>query len=200
MLPILLGGAPCAGKSTLAASLAAARGVSFASIDDLREKFQNDNVAKRHHYPWLFSSHGISAEDFWKTRRPSELVQMEIEQAREYWPTLKKIMATGQQVILEGVSILPELVWRDFGDQITALFLIDPDHDRVKQTIMTRGLWGEANTYADWIKPLELEWVMLHNEWFRAQAKKYPYPLIEVKDRAQVLVAAEKLIKLKLFI
>lgn len=194
MLPILIGGSPCAGKSTLTKALAADRGITFASVDDLREQFQKEMESERDHYPWLFSSHGITAEEFWKDRRPADLVRMEIEQASEYWPTMKKIISTGRYGILEGVSILPELLWRDFGENIQAVFLIDPDRERVRQTILTRGLWGAADTYADWIKPLEIEWVMLHNEWFREQARKYPYPLMEVGDRDKVFHEVEKLL------
>lgn len=198
MLPLLIGGAPCAGKSTLSAALAVTRGVSYASVDDIREEFQKSPTTERHHYPWLFSSHEISAEEFWKTRKPTDLVEMEVEQARELWPTIKQLITTGQHGILEGVSLLPELIWKDFGNTIQAIFLIDPNRERVRQTILTRGLWGEAGTYADWIKPLELEWVMLHNEWFRQQAKKYPYPLIEVNRREDVFIEAKKLLTEKI--
>lgn len=184
---ILIGGAPCAGKSTLAAALAKERNVAFASIDRLREQFQNDMVAEKEHYPWLFYDHRVTAEEFWKNKSPQQLVKMENEQAREFWPTLKKNMAKGEFGIFEGVSMLPELVWKDFGKDIPIVFLIDANRERVWQTIQTRGLWGAADTYADWIKPLELEWVMLHNEWFREQVKKLPYPLIEVGDRDNVL-------------
>ena len=193
---IIIGGAPCAGKSTLASALADRLGVKCFVLDELRETFQKDMVAEKEHYPWMYSSHDISAEDFWRTRWPEDLVQMEIEQAREYWPILKKRIETEWAGIFEGVSVLPELLWRDYGKNIRALFLIDPDRRRVQNTIQTRGLWGDANSYADWIKPLELEWVMLHNEWFRQQAKKFPYPLIEVQDRPDTLAQAEDLLGL----
>lgn len=183
MQPLLIGGAPCAGKTTLAKAIATTRGVAVGQVDDLRNEFQQAVAGQIQHYPWLLSSHNISAEDFWKNRRPADLVTMEIEQAREYWPTLKDIIASNRFGVLEGVSILPELVWRDFGPSMPAIFMIDADRDRVWDTITKRGLWGEANSYADWIKPLELEWVMLHNEWSREQEKKYPYSLIEVQDR-----------------
>lgn len=185
-LPLLIGGAPCAGKSTVAKSLATEKNISWISTDHIRGAVQKKTGAA-HHYPWLFSTGTISAEDFWKGHQPKDVLQLEIEQGRELWSTLKKTIHEKQYGILEGVSILPELVWRDFGETIRAIFIIDPNEDRVRETINTRGLWGDATTYADWIKPKEVEWVMLHNQWLRAELKKYPYPLVEVGDRDKLI-------------
>jgi 2-phosphoglycerate kinase len=192
MLPILIGGAPCAGKSTLAKALAAKRGLTIGHVDDLRDAFKTAKESERHHYPWLFSTYKTTAEEFWKNQQPSDLVELEVEQAKEYWPELKHIIQDGQYGILEGVSILPELVWKEFGKSIHMIMLIDPNLERVRGTIFTRGVWGDANTYSDWVKEKEVEWVMLHNEWFREQSKKYAYPLFEVGEREMLLEHVEE--------
>lgn len=192
-LPILIGGAPCAGKSTLAKALADERNVTWASTDDLREVVQKKPQAQ-HHYPLLFSNSKITAEKYWKDHEPQDVLQLENDQGQELWPTLEKAIVNNQYGILEGVSILPALVWKSFGHTIQCIFVIDPNQERVRQTIYQRGLWGEANTYADWIKPKEVEWVMMHNQWLREELKKYPYPLIEVGDRDTLLEEAKRLI------
>ncbi|MBI4415138.1 MAG: hypothetical protein HY566_02775 [Candidatus Kerfeldbacteria bacterium] len=188
MLPLLVGGAPTAGKSAVASALGRNLGLTVGSLDDLRDEFRDAAHVRRHRYPWIFSSVGMSAEEFWKARTPADVMRVEIEQGREFWPTIKQFIESGRYGIVEGVSIIPELVWRDFGDTIKAVFLIDPDRERVHKTVFERGVWDEANAYADWIKPLEVEWIMLHNEWFRQQAKLYPYPLLEVGEDRDALV------------
>ncbi len=182
MSPILIGGAPCAGKTTLAITIAKAKNWPCVSVDDLRSEFQRDPANSVEHNPWLFSNATITAEDYWKDHQPQETIELEQQQARELWPLLKDRIQKNQHEILEGVSLMPELVWKEFQNNIQIVFLIDPSRERVWKTISERGLWGEANTYADWIKPKELEWVMLHNDWLREQLKRYPYPLIEIGD------------------
>jgi len=193
-LPLLIGGSPTAGKSSVAAQLVSDPSL-VGEIDLLKEDFKNQKTDQRHHYPWLFSNYKVSAEDFWKDKHPADLIKHEIAEAREFWPELKRLIESGKYRILEGVSILPELVWKEYAHRIQFVLLIDSQRDRVKQTVMTRGVWDEADTYADWIKPLEVEWVMLHNKWFQEQAKKYPYPLIEVGDRTHVLQQVKQVLQ-----
>lgn len=194
-LPFLIGGAPGAGKSTVAKALAQELGVSSVSTDDIRASVQTGPRKSAHHYPWLFSNATISAEDYWKNHSPNDVLQLEIEQGRELWSTLKATIAKRSHGLIEGASLLPELLWQEFGKDARACFIIDPDGKRVRKTIMERGLWGDANTYADWIKPLELEWVMLHNQWLREEVKKYHYPLIEVGDRVNLLDQVKSALK-----
>lgn len=192
-LPLLIGGAPCAGKSTVAKALAEEKSVTWASTDELREVVQKQPNAE-HHYPWLFFNSQMTAEEYWKDHQPEDVLQLEIDQGRELWSMLQKAITEHTYGIFEGVSILPEFVWNAFGERIRAVFIIDPNQQRVRETIYQRGLWGDANTYADWIKPKEVEWVMLHNQWLRDELKKYPYPLVEVGDRDKLLEQVKHLI------
>lgn len=129
----------------------------------------------------------VTAEEFWEKRKPIDVLQGELQEAREFWPWLSKVVEKGSYGILEGVSILPELVQKTYGTLRMAVFLIDSDHDRVRRVIETRGLWDDAHTYSDWIKPLELEWVMLHNAWLRSETQRYGFPLIEVGNRSTLM-------------
>lgn len=193
-LPLLIGGSPTAGKSSVAGQLVSEPSL-VGEIDLLKEDFKNQNVHEKHHYPWLFSDYKTSAEDFWKNKKPADLLDHEIGQAREFWPEVKRLIESGEYKVLEGVAILPELVWKEYGNRIQLVLLIDSNRDRVQQTVMTRGVWDDADIYADWIKPLEVEWIMLHNDWFREQAKKYPYPLIEVADRIHLLQQVKEVLQ-----
>ncbi|MFA5030337.1 MAG: hypothetical protein WC495_01990 [Patescibacteria group bacterium] len=183
-LPLLIGGAPRSGKSRVAQQLAAEWGVPQISTDTLRKQFREQYEAERESYPWLYSTEGMTAEEFWSTRTPQKVMELEIEQGRELWPFLIQVIKSGDYGIIEGVSLLPELIWQTFGEHIRAVFLIDSNADRVGQIIQREGLWGDADTYSDKVKKRELEWVMLHNKWFRQQAKKYSYLLIDRNEQS----------------
>jgi len=187
MKTLLIGGAPCAGKSFVAKELAERFNTTWKSTDELRDHFRDNPNRLGHHYPYLFASKDVTAEEFWKNRKPIDVLRGEVEEARELWPWLQKVVEKNSYGILEGVSILPELVRKTYGTSKTALFLIDTDRERVRQIIQTRGLWDEAHTYADWIKPLELEWVMLHTAWLRSETQRYGFPLIEVGNRSALM-------------
>jgi hypothetical protein len=101
-------------------------------------------------------------------------------------------MAQKQYGLIEGVSLLPELIALEPKDSYRVCFLVDSNQERVRKTIWDRGLWGEAHTYADWIKPLELEWVMMHNEWFQNECQKFGLPCLETGDRGSLLARVKQ--------
>lgn len=187
-LPILIGGPPRAGKSTLAEGLSGRLGVKWISTDTIRKDLKKNHADQRADFPNIFSTVGITAEEFWRTRTPEDVMNIELAEARELWPIVRSYITSGEYGIIEGISLLPELIWNEFSTSIQAVFLIDPDKSRVAKTIAQHGLWSNTKPYADWVKDLELRWVMAHNEWYRKQAKKYSqYPLIEIQSRETLI-------------
>ena len=77
---------------------------------------------------------------------------------------------------------------------IQAVFLIDEDKDRVRNTVFTRGLWDEPQKYPDEVKEKEVEWVLAFNDYIKSEAKKYNLPVFSV-DRASYLDEIKKLLK-----
>ncbi len=182
---ILIGGAPTTGKSTVAALLARHFSLPWISTDQVREVAQI--FGNRKDLPKLFTPEGYTAEKFLNEFSAEQIVRMELDQAETIWPAVKKLISDDYNwksgVIIEGVGILPYLVARDFRDSkdIITVFLVDEDADSIRNTVFVRGLWDSANTYPDDVKEKEVEWALLFGQKLREEAKKYNYPVIEVK-------------------
>ncbi len=193
---ILIGGAPTAGKSTMAHLVAGHLGLPWISTDQIREMMRL--VANRNDYPKLFSPEGYTAERFLTEFSTAQIADMEMEQGEAVWPGIKKFILDDYTwrdgFIIEGVDILPHLIAKDFVNekQIRPIFLIDEDRDRISDVLFTRGLWGDAHTYSVDLKEKEIEWVLLFNQRLKTEVGKFGYPLIEVKKHNDDLQAVLK--------
>src|SRR3989344_1423868 len=182
---VLIGGAPTTGKSTIAQLLASHLGVPWISTDQIREIMRA--VASRKEHPKLFTPEDYSAERFLTEFSAEQIAAMEMEEAEEVWPGIRKFIKDDyvwkDGFVIEGVNILPHLVAKDFTNEphIKPVFLVDEDADRMRQIVFTRGLWDDANTYSDDVKEKEVEWALLFSHKLKAEAEKYGYPLVEVK-------------------
>ena len=190
---ILIGGAPTTGKSTIAQMLASYLGVPWISTDQIREIMRA--IASRKDYPKLFTSEDYSAERFLSEFSAEQIATMEMEQAEEVWPGIRKFIKNDyvwkDGFVIEGVNILSHLVAKDFANEphIKPVFLVDEDADRMRQIVFTRGLWDDADTYSDDVKEKEVEWALLFSHKLKAEVEKYGYPLVEVKKGEDDLVS-----------
>ncbi len=181
---IFIGGAPTTGKTTIAQLASKRLGLPWISTDQIRETVRAKNSEKD--YPALFRTEGYTAERFLNEFSAADIVELEMNQGKEVWNTIKKFIKEDptweQGVIIEGISILPHLVARDFKDNkyVKAVFLIDEDTDRIRDVVFKRGLWADAHTYSDDVKKKEVEWAWLFSHTLKEEAKKYDYPLIEI--------------------
>ncbi|AKM84209.1 TPA: hypothetical protein DCZ46_03945 [Candidatus Campbellbacteria bacterium] len=184
---ILIGGAPTTGKSTMAALVAKHLNLPWISTDQIRETMRL--VARREDYPKLFNIEGYDAQKFLTEFSASEIADIELEQSEAVWVGIKKFIENDytwkKGFVMEGVGILPHLVAKDFSNnkEITSVFLVDEDADRIKDVIYNRGLWDDAKKYSDDLKPKEIEWVLDFSHKLRAEAEKYGYPTIEVQKK-----------------
>lgn len=182
---ILIGGAPTMGKSTLASILSKRLDIPWISTDQFREIMKT--VARREDSPEIFSSDGYTAEKFLAEFSAEEIVTKEMEQGREVWKGVKRFIDKDYVweygFIIEGVHILPHLVKKDFtgNEDVKSVFLVDEDADRIRKVVFTRGLWDDAETYADDVKEKEVEWASLFSHKVKAEAEECGLPCIETK-------------------
>jgi 2-phosphoglycerate kinase len=195
---ILIGGAPTAGKSTMAQLLSERLQLPWVSTDQIREVMRT--ATRRVDSPNLFTPEGFdTAEKFLTHFTAEEIADMEMQQANAVWPGVKKLVLDDYTwrngFIIEGVNITPKLVAEDFNQisNVHSVFLIDEDADRTKKVVYERGLWDDADSYSDKLKPKEVEWTVLFSKKLRQEAEKYNLPWIEVEkgndDVQKVLTA-----------
>jgi 2-phosphoglycerate kinase len=187
----LIGGAPTAGKSTVARALARSLAIPWISTDQIRRIMRTATTRKEN--PGLFGPEGYDAQRFLMEFSPEQIVELEYAQAEAVWPGVRRFITAdhvwNEGFIVEGVNLLPHLIASDFKSDpaIQSLFLIDRDLARTRQVIFNRGLWHQAASYPDSVKEREVSWVNLFAIRLAEDAIKYRYPIVEVQKREQDL-------------
>jgi len=197
---ILIGGAPTVGKSHIARELSEKIKLPWISTDTIREQMRE--LVRKEDYPALF--HHLEptsdlAVEFLSHNSVEEIVKHQNEESLEVWKGVKAIIETDyvwKSFIVEGVAILPELVYENYKNDssVKAFFIIDNDEQRIRETIFKRGLWDDADKYPDSVKEKEVEWVVAFNKYLKEEIKKYPFPVIEIKKRGSIVL--EKILEI----
>lgn len=201
---ILIGGAPAIGKTALAAKLSIELGIPWISTDSIRRTMRT--VGSKNDYPGLFYFTDKTPEIYLKDNSPEKVVADQNRESADVWQGVKSFIDSTRDYdskitlpyIIEGVAILPSLVYSDFSDSdfIKPIFLLDNDKDRIKKVIYNRGLWSEAKNYSDDVKDLEVEWVLAFDKWLKDDLGKYDYPAIEVGNKKDLVLETKKLLNL----
>lgn len=202
---ILIGGSPTAGKSYTARKLSEELKFPWISTDTIREQMRW--IVRKEDFPDLFMhgdpsvSHTDKAVEFLTHNTVEEIVKHQNNESVDVWKGVRGFIESDYSwgdFIVEGVAILPKFVatqeWKIKKD-IKAIFLIDEDRDRVRNTIFTRGLWDDADTYSDNVKEKEVEWVFAFNEYIKKEAKKCNFPVISIGNRENYINEVKLLIK-----
>lgn len=184
---IFIGGAPLSGKSTLASELSKKLAIPWVSTDDIRNWMQA--VSKKEDYPGLFDGHGLDAKAFYKRFKTAQEV---FEQQRKQSLDVQKgvtalIDSFGWRgtFIVEGIAIMPSYVdqlQKASSHTIQAIFLVDRDPENIKERLHKRGLWDKADTYPEYIKPIELEWTIMFNRHYEQETQLYNFALHDITE------------------
>ena len=185
---ILIGGMPTTGKTTLARELSQKLALPWLSTDQTRLVMQG--VADPEQYPQLLSAHGLSAAEFFQRFSPEEIAEREYMHGIETWPGNKKLIEDftwREGFILEGVNILPSLLPSlQTSSDVRPLFLTDEGDDALRMAIFSRGLYADADTYADELKEYEITWARLFDQRIQAEAQQYGYPVVRIQKDSEI--------------
>ena len=182
----LIGGAPLTGKSTYANLLASKHQAVQFSTDNVRDWMKK--VTKVQDYPRLFYGEGLDVESFYRAYdTPQKVLAGEIDQGEDVEKgviALLECYLPWEQLVIEGIGITPEFavtLQEQFPKiEFENTFLFDNDLPRIRERVWQRGLWDLADTYPDYIKEKEVEWVVLYNEFYKEEAKKYNLFLTDI--------------------
>lgn len=185
---ILIGGMPTTGKTTLARELSQKLALPWLSTDQTRLVMQG--VADPKQYPHLLSAHGLSAAEFFQRFSPEEIAEREYMHGIETWPGNKKLIEDDftwrEGFILEGVNILPSLLPSlQTSSDVRPLFLTDEGDDALRMAIFSRGLYADADIYADELKEYEITWARLFDQRIQAEAQQYGYPVVRIQKDSE---------------
>ena len=174
---LLITGIPRAGKTTLAKKLAEAIGGIYISIDDIRKELKSDpkytdavnfyrNQDKKTYYMQT------SYDQQWKNL---------VTQSEKLWDgILQKINSfSGEEkpIIFEGVNLLPHLIYKDL--DFPVIVKIGATFQEILERNEREPRWGSTE--------LELQseaFFLGERPHYKAEAKKYSYPVFETSDEA----------------
>jgi 2-phosphoglycerate kinase len=156
------------------------------STDNIRDWMMR--ITNAQDYPRLFYGEGLDVESFYrKYDTPEKVLKGEIDQGKDVEKGIVALLECylpWEQLAIEGIGITPEVVaqlQKQFPKiEFETTFLFDNDLTQIKRRVWQRGLWDLADTYPDYIKEKEVEWVVLYNEFYKEEAKKYNLPLTDI--------------------
>lgn len=183
---IVIGGAPCVGKTSLAKQLGKVLGVKVLETDKYQKSLQKQlNPSEE---PDLFLRRGLSASLYYRRYPTSSLVaDMELRQATA---TSRHLLNKIHQqplilpLIIEGLAVLPEVIERlaTSEAQLIPIFLIQPNSYTLAKAIEHRGLWSRAWKYPAALKPLEIAGAIEIQNRLQDQLTSQKVIIIEVED------------------
>jgi 2-phosphoglycerate kinase len=152
----------------------------------------------------LFFFNDNDPEIYLRNHSPEEIVADQNKESAEVWKGVKAFIdsisecesKTISSYIIEGVAVLPSLVYRDLpvSDRIKPIFFLDSDKKLIRKIIYNRGLCDEAKKYGDDLKNIEINWVLSFNEWLKEDLKNYNYPAIAIENRKDLIPEIMKVI------
>ena len=152
-----------------------------------------EKIASKKEYPNLFSLSSKTAEQHYKEHSVDETIKLSNLLNKEVSKGIKAFISENNQwdlFIIEGVAIQPKLIseFRFKDCDFLPIFIIDNDKDRIKEIIYTRGLWNGNNNYANWVKEIEIDFLIRTNFNYLNESKNLnlPYFIIE-KNRNKTI-------------
>lgn len=144
---ILIGGAPMAGKTTVARGLAAKLGYGCLSTDDLGEAVRA--VTSRDTHPHLHPMDGYDYREYYVARSPEELIEDIGLEHRALWPAVESVIrkhATwGAPSVIEGWCLWPERVARLRLPGLRSLWLVAQERTLKERMAEAGAFYGGAS-------------------------------------------------------
>jgi 2-phosphoglycerate kinase len=179
---LLVGGSSGTGKTTIASEVGRRLGIAWGQADDFRLVLQRLTTPAQQPDLHFF----ISTESVWR-RPPEDLRDRLITVGRLVSRALEIVVtnhvATRAPLVLEGDGILPAFAVQrtfaglDVGDQVRAVFLVEPDEDALLAAMLARGRGIDGHSVEEQRTQARASW--LYGQWLRDEAERLGLPIIE---------------------
>jgi len=189
---ILIGGAPMAGKTTVAYRLAATLGYGCLSTDDLGEALRA--VTTKDSHPHLHPMEGYDYREYYVTRPLEALIADVSLEHQAMWPAIQRVIhkhATwGAPIVIEGWSLWPEWVIQLRLPSVRALWLVAHEETLRDRMGKARAFYGGASD-----EEAMRQQYLARSFWYNARLKEavntFALTSIELPPRAPVHAIVE---------
>ena len=174
---ILIGGAPCIGKSSVAMELSKKLNTNQISTDTIRLLLRTISDEKKYHSLHFFV--GKEAVKYLPNTSVDQIIKDYLQESKSVWLGIKNVVRHNKYNkigIVEGVAILPALCKRSRLKNISPVFLCCKDSEIIRSNLFKRGLWGNSKK----LKEYELKYLIEFNNYIVKTAEKYNYKVVDV--------------------
>jgi 2-phosphoglycerate kinase len=165
---LIIGGASCTGKSTIANKIARHYGINVLEFDDIHIALKS--VVKPDRYPAISDINGEN----WESLGVDGNVNWLIDVSREMSVSLKALVERHLEdklpIIIEGDFIIPELVKPLLSDQVKAFFIQESDKDQIMKNNHAREGWSNS---------LAGDIYVFYNDWLRQSCEEVGIDVLE---------------------
>jgi len=174
---ILIGGAHCMGKSSVALELSKKLSTSQISTDTIRLLLRTTSDEEKYHSLHFFVRK--EAAKYLPSTSVDQIIKDYIRESKSVWLGVKSVIKHNKYNkinIIEGVAILPALCKKSRLKNILPIFLYCGDSEIIKNNLFKRGLWGNSKK----LKEYEYKYLIEFSNYIVKTAKKYNYKVIDV--------------------
>jgi 2-phosphoglycerate kinase len=184
---ILIGGAPMAGKTTVAHRLAAILGYGCLSTDDLGEAIRA--VTAKDSHPHLHPMAGYDYREYYVTRSPDALIADISLEHHAMWPAVQSVIhkhATwGTPLVMEGWSLWPEWVTQLRLPSVRSLWFVAQEETLRERLVQAVEFYSGASDEAAMVRHY-----LARSFWYNARlkeaVKQFALTSIELPLRAPI--------------
>jgi 2-phosphoglycerate kinase len=181
---LLLGGSSGVGKTVVARQVGHRLGVPWVQVDDLRLALQRVTTPAQQPALHFF----LHTEAAWRLP-PATLCEHLIAVGEVVSQAIEIVIAhhvaTALPLVLEGDGILPALAAQrtvaslDVGDQVRAVFLVEPDEVVLLDTMHGRGRGYDDKPTEEQRTQARMNW--LYGQWLQREALRHGLPLLAAR-------------------
>jgi 2-phosphoglycerate kinase len=199
----LIGGAPRVGKTDLAMQILHKRPMFAVSADSIRDMLQG--VLKPGGSPALFRLHELTKNESAMAKflhtHPQEGVELQNDESAVIWPSVNELvlshLADGQDILVEGVEILPEYL-KDVSYDFRVAFLgnTSPEHANAIAAQAHKNTHDWMHSYTDNTIDGWAKLVRSFSTYIKSEAAAHDMPFLEIHDDnfEQSLAQAERIL------
>ena len=194
---ILIGGPPCAGKTTLGRNLAIKLGWTLLSIDDLCVAVKEVTTPESH--PGLHLMEKGRHIEYFTNTDTQKLIQDAIDQQAAIWPSLKRVIGNhatfGSPIVIDGSMLNQEMVASLEYNNVKAFWLYVSEEILIQREKLNTEFFGKSSDPEKMFNNF-----MARSFWYNNQvvedARKYGSQIIHQDGSQTVAILIEKILSI----
>jgi 2-phosphoglycerate kinase len=182
----VIGGIPLSGKTSVANRLATKLDLPYISTDLIRA-YTIEILGRENYFKNIPNEVNLTLENYLGNQTAEEIFQREVSKNNLLAKHISKFFKTDwswEDYIIEGTGIQPDEILANKSDfDLKIVFLLFKNKDLIQERIYKRGLWAEAEEYADHYKSKEIAWVWQYNNYLKEKVELFNIEHIYIDNK-----------------